>query len=91
MALSGEPDGPPGKCACLSLLDSAVSMLSYFAIWSLNRDWAPERVADSGHQTLVPAQNFRRCDGWIVIFCNKVHTISRIRAFIPPIRGLPRR
>jgi crotonobetainyl-CoA:carnitine CoA-transferase CaiB-like acyl-CoA transferase len=103
MALTGEPDGPPGKCGVsvidfaggyasmlglmvglwdaqrtgigrdvdVSLLDTAVSMLSYFAIWSLNRDWTPERVADSGHQTLVPAQNFRTRDGWIVIFCNK--------------------
>ena len=103
MALTGEPDGPPGKCGVsvidfaggyasmlglmiglwdaqrtgvgrdvdVSLLDTAVSMLSYFAIWSLNRDWAPERVADSGHQTLVPAQNFQTRDGWIVVFCNK--------------------
>ena len=103
MAVTGEPDGPPGKCGVsvidfaggyasmlglmvglwdaqrtgvgrdldVSLLDTAVSMLSYFAIWSLNRDWQPERVADSGHQTLVPAQNFRTRDGWIVVFCNK--------------------
>ena len=103
MALTGEPDGPPGKCGVsvidfaggyasmlglmiglwdaqrtgvgrdvdVSLLDTAVSMLSYFAIWSLNRDWAPQRVADSGHQTLVPAQNFQTRDGWIVVFCNK--------------------
>ena len=54
-----------------SLLDTAVSMLSYFAIWTLNREWQPERVADSGHQTLVPAQNFPTRDGWIVVFCNK--------------------
>lgn len=103
MGITGEPDGPPGKCGVsvidfaggyagmvglmvglfdarrtgigrdvdVSLLDTAVSMLSYFAIWSLNRDWQPERVADSGHQTLVPAQNFPTRDGWIVIFCNK--------------------
>jgi crotonobetainyl-CoA:carnitine CoA-transferase CaiB-like acyl-CoA transferase len=103
MALTGEPDGPPGKCGVsvvdfaggyvsivglmaglwdaqrsgrgrdldVSLLDTAVSMLSYFAIWSLNRDWEPRRVADSGHQTLVPAQNFRTRDGWVVVFCNK--------------------
>ncbi|MBI1961788.1 MAG: CoA transferase, partial [Candidatus Rokubacteria bacterium] len=103
MAVTGEPDGPPGKCGVsvidfaggyasmlglmvglwdaqrtgvgrdldVSLLDTAVSMLSYFAIWALNRDWQPERVADSGHQTLVPAQNFRTRDGWIVVFCNK--------------------
>jgi crotonobetainyl-CoA:carnitine CoA-transferase CaiB-like acyl-CoA transferase len=103
MALTGEPDGPPGKCGVsvvdfaggyvsivglmaglwdaqrtgrgrdldVSLMDTAVSMLSYFAIWSLNRDWEPQRVEDSGHQTLVPAQNFQTRDGWIVVFCNK--------------------
>jgi crotonobetainyl-CoA:carnitine CoA-transferase CaiB-like acyl-CoA transferase len=46
-------------------------MLSYYAIWTLNRAWEPRRVADSGHQSLVPAQNFPTADGWIVIFCNK--------------------
>jgi crotonobetainyl-CoA:carnitine CoA-transferase CaiB-like acyl-CoA transferase len=103
MSVTGEPDGPPGKCGVsvvdfaggyasmaallaglwdaqrtgigrdidISLLDTAVSMLSYFAIWSLNRDWQAERVADSGHQSLVPAQNFPTRDGWIVVFCNK--------------------
>ena len=103
MTITGEPDGPPGKCGVsvvdfaggyasvaalmaglwdaqrsgvgrdidVSLLDTAVSMLSYFAIWSLNRDWQPARVADSGHQSLVPAQNFRTADGWLVVFCNK--------------------
>jgi crotonobetainyl-CoA:carnitine CoA-transferase CaiB-like acyl-CoA transferase len=103
MAVTGEPDGPPGKCGVsvidfaggyasmlglmvglwdaqrtgvgrdldVSLLDTAVSMLSYFATWSLNRDWEPARVEDSGHQTLVPSQNFRTGDGGIVIFCAK--------------------
>lgn len=103
MAITGEPEGPPGKCGVsiidfaggyasmlgllvglwdaqrtgvgrdvdVSLLDTAVSMLSYFATWALNRDWEPQRVADSGHQTLVPSQNFRTQDGWIVIFCAK--------------------
>jgi crotonobetainyl-CoA:carnitine CoA-transferase CaiB-like acyl-CoA transferase len=60
-----------GRDIDISLLDTAVSMLSYFAIWTLNRDWQPARVADSGHQSLVPAQNFRTRDGWLVIFCNK--------------------
>ena len=103
MAVTGEPDGPPGKCGVsvidfaggyaamiglmvglyeaqrtgvgrdvdISLLDTAVSMLSYLAIWSLNRDWEPQRVANSGHQALVPAQTFPTQDGWIVVFCNK--------------------
>ena len=103
MSVTGEPDGPPGKCGVsvvdfaagyasmaallaglwdaqrsgvgrdieLSLLDSAVSMLSYYAIWALNREWQPARVEDSGHQSLVPAQNFPTRDGWLVVFCNK--------------------
>jgi crotonobetainyl-CoA:carnitine CoA-transferase CaiB-like acyl-CoA transferase len=103
MSVTGEPDGPPGKCGVsvvdfaggyasvaalmaglwdaqrtgvgrdidIALLDTAVSMLSYFAIWALNRDWQPSRIADSGHQSLVPAQNFRTRDGWLVVFCNK--------------------
>jgi crotonobetainyl-CoA:carnitine CoA-transferase CaiB-like acyl-CoA transferase len=60
-----------GRDVDISLLDTAVSMLSYFAIWTLNRDWTAERTRDSAHQTLVPAQNFPTRDGWIVIFCNK--------------------
>ena len=60
-----------GRDIELSLLDTAVSMLSYYAIWALNRDWQPARVEDSGHQSLVPAQNFPTKDGVIVIFCNK--------------------
>ena len=103
MSVTGEPDGPPGKCGVsvidfaggyagmvglmvglfdaqrtgigrdvdIALLDTAVSMLSYFAIWTLNRDWIAERTRDSAHQTLVPAQNFPTRDGWIVVFCNK--------------------
>jgi len=103
MSVTGEPDGPPGKCGVsvidfaggyaamvglmvglfdaqrtgvgrdvdISLLDTAVSMLSYFAVWTLNHDWTAERTRDSAHQTLVPAQNFPTRDGWIVVFCNK--------------------
>src|SRR5262249_21920224 len=60
-----------GRDIELSLLDTAVSMLSYYAIWALNRDWRPGRVEDSGHQSLVPAQNLPTRDGHLVIFCNK--------------------
>jgi crotonobetainyl-CoA:carnitine CoA-transferase CaiB-like acyl-CoA transferase len=60
-----------GRDGDISLLDTAVSMLSYFAVWTLNRDWIAERTRESAHQTLVPAQNFPTRDGWIVIFCNK--------------------
>ena len=116
MSITGEPDGPPGKCGVsvvdfaggyasiaalmaglwdaqrsgvgrdidIALLDTAVSMLSYFAIWTLNRDWQADRVADSGHQSLVPAQNFRTGDGWLVVFCNKEKFwLARLRGRVP--------
>ena len=60
-----------GRNLDVSLLDTAVHMLSYFATWTLNRDWQPRRVEDSGHQSIVPAQNFETRDGWLVVFCNK--------------------
>jgi crotonobetainyl-CoA:carnitine CoA-transferase CaiB-like acyl-CoA transferase len=124
MAITGEPDGPPGKCGVsvidfgggyasmaalmaglwdaqrsgvgrdidISLLDTAVSMLSYFAIWALNRDWQPSRVADSGHQALVPAQNFPTRDGWLVIFCNKPKFWDNLVEILelPHVAGDPR-
>ncbi|MBI2527775.1 MAG: CoA transferase [Candidatus Rokubacteria bacterium] len=124
MAITGEPDGPPGKCGVsvidfsggyaamlglmvalydaqrsgvgrdvdVSLLDTAVSMLSYFAAWTLNRDWEPARVPQSGHQTLVPAQNFRTADGWIVVFCAKEKFwLSLVRLLgLPELAGDPR-
>ncbi len=110
MAVTGEPDGPPGKCGVsvidfaggyaamlglmvalfdaqrvgvgreveVSLMDTAVNMLSYFATWTLNRDWDAGRTRDSGHQTLVPAQNFPTRDGWIVVFCAKEKFWTRL-------------
>ncbi len=60
-----------GRDVDVALLDTAVAMLSYMAIWTLNREWEPVRVPDAGHQTLVPAQNFATKDGWLVVFCNK--------------------
>jgi crotonobetainyl-CoA:carnitine CoA-transferase CaiB-like acyl-CoA transferase len=117
MAVTGEPDGPPGKCGVsvidfaggyaamlglmvalfdaqragvgreveVSLMDTAVSMLSYFATWTLNREWQAGRTRDSGHQTLVPAQNFPTRDGWIVVFCAKEKFWTRL----VEIMGLP--
>lgn len=60
-----------GRHVDVSLMDTAVSMLSYFAAWSLNRDWAPVRTSASCHQTLVPCQNFQTADGWVVVMCAK--------------------
>ncbi len=57
-----------GRDIDVSLLETAVSMLSYMAAWSLNTDWEPSRTALSAHQTIVPAQTFATADGWIVVF-----------------------
>ena len=55
----------------VSLLDTAVSMLNYHAVWNLNRGWQPQRLASSAHQSLVPSQSFRTRDGYLVIMCMK--------------------
>ncbi|MDA1258056.1 MAG: CoA transferase [Chloroflexi bacterium] len=60
-----------GRNVDVSLLDTGIAMLSYFAAWNLNREWEPARTRNSSHQTLIPSQNFRTRDGWIVVFCAK--------------------
>jgi crotonobetainyl-CoA:carnitine CoA-transferase CaiB-like acyl-CoA transferase len=55
----------------VSLLDTAISMLNYLAVWTLNREWCPRRLPEGAHQSLVPSQSFRTRDGWIVIMCMK--------------------
>jgi crotonobetainyl-CoA:carnitine CoA-transferase CaiB-like acyl-CoA transferase len=60
-----------GRDVDVSLLDTAVSMLNYQAIWMLNRDYTPQRLADSAHPSIVPSQVFATSDGHIVVFCAK--------------------
>jgi crotonobetainyl-CoA:carnitine CoA-transferase CaiB-like acyl-CoA transferase len=55
----------------VSLLDTAVSMLNYLAVWSLNRGHRLDRLPDGAHQTLVPSQTFPTKDGYLVIMCMK--------------------
>ena len=55
----------------VSLLESRISMLNYLAAWHLNGGYQPERVANSGHPSVVPSQNFQVADGWIVVMCQK--------------------
>jgi crotonobetainyl-CoA:carnitine CoA-transferase CaiB-like acyl-CoA transferase len=60
-----------GRDVEISLLGTAYSMLSYLAIWNLNRGFEPKRYVGSAHQTLVPVQTFRTLDGHITVFCGK--------------------
>ena len=66
----------------VSLLDTAISMLNYMAVWTLNRDWRPQRLPEGAHQSLVPSQSFQTRDGWIVIMCMKEKFWERLVARI---------
>lgn len=55
----------------VSLRDTALSMLNYYAVWFLNLGILPERLADSAHAVLTPAQTFRTRDGYLTVFCAK--------------------
>jgi crotonobetainyl-CoA:carnitine CoA-transferase CaiB-like acyl-CoA transferase len=57
-----------GQHLDISLLDVQVSMLSYLAAWTLNAGYAPGRVANGGHPSLVPAQCFESSDGYLSLF-----------------------
>ncbi|MEA2625984.1 MAG: hypothetical protein QOD06_2029 [Candidatus Binatota bacterium] len=60
-----------GRDVDVSLLDTAIHMLNYLAIWCLNEDFVPGRTPDFGHSVLVPAQNFATADGMIAVVCFK--------------------
>ncbi|HVS41558.1 MAG TPA: CoA transferase [Candidatus Dormibacteraeota bacterium] len=55
----------------ISLFDVALSMLSYPATWHLTAGYRTERTRLSAHPSIVPFQNFRTRDGWIVVVCAK--------------------
>ncbi len=63
-------DGVGADCD-ISLFDTALSMLTYPAAWSLNGDFVPSRTHHSAHPSLVPFQAFPTADGWLVVACPK--------------------
>ncbi len=63
-------DGVGGDCD-LSLFDTAMSLLTYPAGWTLNGDFSPVRKRHSAHPSIVPFQAFATSDGWIVVACPK--------------------
>lgn len=74
-------DGHGGDCD-VSLYDTAVSMLTYPAIWALNGDFQPRRTHHSAHPSLVPFQAFQAADGWLVVACAKEKFWARLAAVL---------
>jgi crotonobetainyl-CoA:carnitine CoA-transferase CaiB-like acyl-CoA transferase len=71
-----------GSHVDLGLVDVQYSMLTYLAAWSMNAGVVPARVANSGHPSLVPAQNFRTKDGYVNIFVGSDHMWQRMAAVL---------
>jgi crotonobetainyl-CoA:carnitine CoA-transferase CaiB-like acyl-CoA transferase len=63
-------DGVGTDCD-ISLFDTAIGMLTYPATWHLTAGYEPARTRHSAHPSLVPFQNFRAADGWLVVACAK--------------------
>jgi crotonobetainyl-CoA:carnitine CoA-transferase CaiB-like acyl-CoA transferase len=76
----------------LSLFDTAVSLLTYLGTWHLTGGFVPRRMALSAHPSLVPFQNFRTADGWIVVGCAKEKFWRRLTEVIdrPTLADDPR-
>jgi len=64
-------DTGKGREIDVCLYDVGLANLNYMAAWAANAGYEPERIARSGHPTLVPCQLFRTADGWIFIMANK--------------------
>jgi crotonobetainyl-CoA:carnitine CoA-transferase CaiB-like acyl-CoA transferase len=68
-------------CDCdVSLFDTALAMLTYPAAWHLNGGFEPARTHNSAHPSIVPFQNFRTSDGWIVVVAAKEKFWQRLAA-----------
>ena len=66
----------------VSLYDTAISMLTYPAVWHLNADFTPQRTRHSAHPSLVPFQAFEAKDGWLVVGCAKEKFWERLAAVV---------
>lgn len=69
----------------VSLYDTAISLLTYPAVWYLNGGLVPERKANSAHPSLVPFQAFETADGWLTVACAKEKFWQRLTVVL----GMP--
>ncbi len=66
-------------CDCdVSLLETALSLLTYLGTWAATAGYVPPRRPYSAHPSLVPFQNFETADGWIVVACPKDQLWERL-------------
>src|SRR5690606_9789349 len=84
-------DGVGTDCD-VSLFDTAISMLTYPATWHRTAGYQPVRTRHSAHPSLVPFQNFRAADGWLVIGCAKEKFWQRLAEAVgrPDLASDPR-
>lgn len=55
----------------VSLHDTAISMLTYFATSYLRSGVEPRRFRHGSHSSVVPSQSFATRDGWVLVMCMK--------------------
>ena len=73
-------------CDCdVSLFETALHELMYVGVWAASRGYVPPRRASSAHPSIVPFQNFRAADGWLVVAAAKQTFWERLCVAI----GLP--
>ena len=59
-------------CDCdISLFETALAELMYVGTWVATSGYEPRRMPSSAHPSIVPFQNVRTADGWIVVACPK--------------------
>jgi crotonobetainyl-CoA:carnitine CoA-transferase CaiB-like acyl-CoA transferase len=59
-------------CDCdISLFETALAELMYVGTWVATSGYEPKRMPSSAHPSIVPFQNVRTADGWIVVACPK--------------------
>jgi crotonobetainyl-CoA:carnitine CoA-transferase CaiB-like acyl-CoA transferase len=59
-------------CDCdISLFETALAELFYIGTWAATAGYVPQRHPESAHPSIVPFQNFRTSDSWIVVSAPK--------------------
>jgi crotonobetainyl-CoA:carnitine CoA-transferase CaiB-like acyl-CoA transferase len=59
-------------CDCdTSLFETALSLLTYVGTWAATEGYAPPRLGESAHPSIVPFQAFETSDGWMTVACAK--------------------